>query len=48
MDKDILAMCDVSTISTKLEESEAMTAKVLSCKQNIEEILHAVWQPPQL
>ena len=45
MDKDILEKCDVSAIATELEESEAVTAKILSCKQNIEETLRAVATP---
>jgi len=45
MDKDILAKCDVFAISTELEESEVVTAKVLSCKQHIEETLYAVANP---
>jgi len=36
MDKDILGKCDVSAIPNELDESETVTAKVLSCKQKIE------------
>ena len=39
MDKEILARCDLEAIANELEESEAVTAKIINCKQRIEERL---------
>ena len=42
MDKDILSRCELDTISDELEESEAITAKIITCKQKIDEIIPVV------
>ena len=39
MDKEILDRCEVSSISTELDESETWTAKALSCKQKIVNVM---------
>ena len=38
MDKEILARCELDIIVTELEESEAVTAKIISCRQRIEKL----------
>ena len=42
MDKDILSRCELDTIADELEESEAITAKIITCKQKIDEIMTVV------
>jgi len=42
MDKEILACCELDVIATELEESEAVSAKIISCRQKIEEKLTVV------
>ena len=42
MDKDILSRCELDTIADELEESEAITAKIITCKQKIDEIITVV------
>ena len=42
MDKEILTRCELDAIVNELEESEAVTAKIISCKQKIEEKLTVV------
>ena len=39
MDKDILSRCEIDSIADELEESEAVTAKIITCKQRIDEIV---------
>ena len=34
MDKDILSRCEKDSIAAELEESETITAKIITCKQN--------------
>ena len=36
MDKDILNCCELEAIETEIEESEAIVAKVIDCRQKIE------------
>lgn len=42
MDKDILGRCELDTTADELEESEAITAKIITCKQKIDEIMSVV------
>ena len=42
MDKEILTRCELDAIVNELEESEAVTANIISCKQKIEEKLTVV------
>jgi len=39
MDKEILSHCDIDSIPRKLEESEAITANIITCKQKIDEVI---------
>ena len=39
MNKDILEHCDPGVIVTKIEESDAIVTKVISCKLKIDELL---------
>ena len=41
MDKDILSRCELDTIDTEIEESEAVVAKIINCKQQIKEATNA-------
>lgn len=36
MDKDILSQCELDSIDAKIEESEAVVARIINCKQQIE------------
>ena len=38
MDKDILSRCEIEAIDTEIEESEAVVAKIINCKQRIKEV----------
>ena len=38
MDKDILNRCEIKAIDTEIEESEAIVAKIINCKQQIKEV----------
>ena len=38
MDKDILSRCEIEAIDTETEESEAVVAKIINCKQRIKEV----------
>lgn len=40
MDKDILSRCEIEAIDAEIEESEAVVAKIINCKQQIEEATH--------
>ena len=40
MDKDILSHCEIEAIDTKIEELEAVVAKIINCKLQIEEPTH--------
>ena len=40
MDKDILSRCKIEAIDAEIEESEAVVAKIINCKQQIEEATH--------
>ena len=42
MDKDILSRCELDAIADELEESEAITAKIITCKQKIDEFMPVV------
>jgi len=42
MDKEILTRCELDVIATELEESETVTAKIITCTQKIEEKLTVV------
>ena len=42
MDKEILTRCELDAIVNELEESDAVTANIISCKQKIEEKLTVV------
>ena len=37
MDKDILSRCELDTVDTEIEESEAVVAKIINCKQQRKE-----------
>ena len=42
MDKGILGCCELDTIADELEESEVITAKIITCKQKTDEIMSVV------
>ncbi len=42
IDKDILSRCDLDVIAEELEDSEAVTAKIINCKQKVEGMLTVV------
>ena len=37
MDKDILSQCELDSIDAEIEESEAVVARIINCKQQMEE-----------
>jgi len=39
MDKEILSHCDINSIPRELEESKAITANIITCKQKIDEVI---------
>ena len=45
IDKDILSKCDVGEIEHEIEESEAITAKIMNCQQRIHEAIRAPTEP---
>ena len=39
IDKEILDKCEVDTIEGEIDESEAISARILDCKQRITEVI---------
>ena len=46
IDKDILDKCEVDAIEREIDESEAISAKILHCKQRISEAIKGVVATP--
>ena len=45
IDKDILSKCDVGEIEHEIDESEAITAKIMNCQQRIHEAIRTPTEP---
>ena len=48
MDKDILSWCEIEAINTGIEESDAIVAKIINCKQWIKEVTTRVSEAASL
>ena len=46
IDREILDKCEVDAIEREINESEAISAKILQCKQLISDVITLVAAPP--